>query len=193
MMRSNHTKCYCLFGILNLWSERLFSKCYIVCMISINFNSKCGSPYFKWLFPVKVFYCPVLLIRCKKIKSLKWSTMTWEDQMCMLVIFPDNYGTNTSWADWSWSTETKAPGLLPVSFPVDPDFLPFFLRYLLLDVPNMHDAHRFTSSFKSRNIDGRTPSFASLNMDLGWRWDNFSCQDLNSCCKGDNTSGNVIF
>ena len=30
-------------------------------------------------------------------------------------------------------------------------------------------------------------------MDLGRRWDNLSCQDLDFCCKVDSTSGNIIF
>ena len=29
-------------------------------------------------------------------------------------------------------------------------------------------------------------------MDLGWRWDDLSCQDLNSCCKVDSTSRNMM-
>ena len=29
-------------------------------------------------------------------------------------------------------------------------------------------------------------------MDLGWRRDNLSFQDLNSCCKGDRSSGNMM-
>ena len=52
---------------------------------------------------------------------------------------------------------------------MDPDLSPFVLNYLILDVRNMHDAQIGTLSFKSINTDGRNPSFASLNMDLGWR------------------------
>ena len=86
--------------------------------------------------------------------------------MRALVILPDNCGTNPGLDDWSWSTETLDPGLLSVSLFMDPDFFPFVLHCLFLDVPNIHDEQRSTSSFKSRHIDGRTPIFASLNMDL---------------------------
>ena len=68
---------------------------------------------------------------------------------------------------------------------MEPDFFPFLLHYLLLFFPNMHDTKRGKSSFDSRNIDGMNPSFASLNMDLGWMRDNLSYQDLNLCCKVD--------
>ena len=56
----------------------------------------------------------------------------------------------------------------------------------------MNDAHRGTSYFKYINIGGSNPSFASLNMDLGWRRDNISCQDFNYCCKCDSNSGNMM-
>ena len=92
--------------------------------------------------------------------------------MHALVILPENSGTNPGLDDLSWSTDNPSCGFLGFSFLMDPNFLPFVVRYLLLDVPNMHEAHRFTSSFKSRNIDGRTPSFACLNMDLGWGREN---------------------
>ena len=103
-----------------------------------------------------------------------------------------NCETNTGWSDWSWSTETPYPGLLSVSFLLDHDFLPFVTHCLLLVVPSMYYAQRDTSYFNYINIDGRNPSSASLNMDLGWRWDKLSRQDLNSCCKGDITSGNTM-
>ena len=103
--------------------------------------------------------------------------------MRSLVSLTDNCGTNPSWSDWSWSTDNSAPGLLSVSFLMEPDFFPFVIRCLLLVAPNIHYLQRVTSSLKSRNIDGRTPIFSSLKMDLGWRWDNLSWQDLNSFCK----------
>ena len=102
-------------------------------------------------------------------------------QMHTLLSLPYNCGTNPVWSDWSWSTETPYPGVLSVSLLMDPDFLPLVLNFLLLAVPNIHDAQRGTSSFKYRNIYGRTPSFASLNMDLGCRQDNLLCQYLNYC------------
>ena len=82
---------------------------------------------------------------------------------------PDNCGTNNGLSDCSWSTETEDPGLLSVYFFMDPDFFPFVVYCLILYVTNMHDSQRVTSSFKSRNIDGMTPSFSSINMDLWWR------------------------
>ena len=85
---------------------------------------------------------------------------------------PKNCGTNPVWDDWSWSTETTDPGLLSAYFLMGPDLFPFGLHYLLLAVTNMYGAQRGVSSFKYRNIDGKTPSFASINMDLGWIWDN---------------------
>ena len=120
-------------------------------------------------FRAKVYYWPVLLIRCAQVRSQKWSTMTWAAQMLALMIFPDNCGTIPVCADFSWSTDTAYPVLLSVYFFMDPDLFSFVLHCLLLAVTNMHDVQRGTSSFKSRNLDGRTPSFESLNMDLGWR------------------------
>ena len=57
----------------------------------------------------------------------------------------------------------------------------------------MNDSQRGTSSFKSRNIDDRTPSFAILNIDLGWRLYKLSCKGLNYCFKGDSTPVNMMF
>ena len=127
-----------------------------------------------------------------KLNSLKLSIINWVDQMRELVSLPENCGTNPGWAEWSWSTETSYTALLSVYFPMDPHLLPFVLHFLLLDFTNMHDEQRGTSYFKYRNIDGRTPIFSSLDMDLGRRWDNVLCHDLNSCCKGDSTSGNMM-
>ena len=45
--------------------------------------------------------------------------------MRALVSLPDNCGTNTGCSDWSWSTETAAPGLLSVYFLMDADVFPF--------------------------------------------------------------------
>ena len=118
--------------------------------------------------------------------------MTWADQMSALVSLPDNCETKPGWDECSWSIETLTTELLSVSFLMDSDFFPFFVHYLLLSVPNIHDVQRGKSSFKYKNIDGRNPSFSSLNMDLICRWDNLSCQYLNLFCKGDNTSGNMI-
>ena len=112
--------------------------------------------------------------------------------MRALVILSENCGTNPGWADWSWYTETPDPGLLSVSFLIDPYLLIFFIRCLLLAVPSMNDSQRGTEYFKSRNIVGRTPSFASLNIYLGWRWYNLSCQYFNSCCKGDINSRDIM-
>ena len=118
--------------------------------------------------------------------------MTWMDQMHTLVSLPEKCGTNHWWADWIWSTDTSAPGLLLVSLLMDP-YLPLFvLHCLLLAVTNMHDEQRGTSSFMSRNLYGGAPNFASINMYLGWKWDNLSFQGLNSCCKGDSTPGNIM-
>ena len=57
----------------------------------------------------------------------------------------------------------------------------------------MYGEQRGTLSFNSRNSDGSSPSFARLNMDLGWRWDNLSWQYFNSCFKCDSTYGNMMF
>ena len=105
------------------------------------------------------------------------------DQMRAIVSLPDSCGTNPGWDDWSWSTETPATSLMSVSLQMYPEFFPFVLHCHLLSVPNMHDAQWVTPSFIFKNISGRTPSFASLSMYLDCMWDNFSCHDLNSCCK----------
>ena len=89
--------------------------------------------------------------------------------MRALVSLIDNCGTNPDFAEWSWSTETAAPGLLSVSFLIDTDLFPFVLHCILLAVTNMHGAQRGKSYFKYINLDGRTPIFASLNMDLVWK------------------------
>ena len=119
--------------------------------------------------------------------------MNWADQMRALVIFPDNFRTNTVWYNLIWSNETVDPGLLSVSLSLDPYVFPFISRCHILSVTNIHDTKRSTSSFRSNNFTGRTPIFSSLNMDSGWRWDNLSFQYLNSCCKCYSTSGNMIF
>ena len=118
-------------------------------------------------FPDKVSSWLVLLIRCTYVKPLKCSTMTWADQMRVLADFHENCGTNPVWADFSWYTETVSSGLLSVSFLIDSYLFHFVIHWLLISVPNIHGAQRGTSSLKSRNIDGRTLSFVSLNMDLG--------------------------
>ena len=118
--------------------------------------------------------------------------MTWSDQMRALVIFPESCGTNPGWSDLIWYTDTPAPGLLKVSFLMYLYLFPFVRHFLILAVTNMHDLQRVTSYLKSRNIDGRAPGFASLNMDLVWSWYHLSFHDLNSCYKGDNTSGNMM-
>ena len=91
------------------------------------------------------------------------------DQKCALVSLPENYGTNIDLSGWSWSTETPSPALLSVHFLMGPNFFPFVTHFLILGVPKVHDAKRGTSFLKSRNIGGGSPSFASLNMYLGWR------------------------
>ena len=177
----------CLIGILNFLSKRFFRKSSIICMISKNFNLKCGIRYFKgW------FSCIVIPIRFSYAKSLKRSTVTWVAQLHMIVSLPENCGTNTGRADWNWSSETADPGLFSVSFLMDPDFFPFVIHCSIFDIPNIHGAQRCTSPFMYRNIDDMTPIFSILNMDLRWRWDKFSCQYLNSCFKVDNTYGNMI-
>ena len=82
--------------------------------------------------------------------------------------FAWEFWNNPGWAYWSWSTETPDPWLLSVFLPYWTRFLPFFIYFLLLAVPNMNDTQIGTSPFKTRNIVRRTTSFASLNMDLGW-------------------------
>ena len=192
MMRYNPQNCYFLFEIINCWYERLFRKYSIVCMIYTNFKSKCGSPSFKGWFTDKVSSWIVLLMRCNFLKSLKLSTITWEAQMRALVSLPMNCGTNPGWYDRSWCSDTSYPGLFSVSFCMDPYVFPFVIYWRILDVTNMHGVQRGTSSFSSRNFDGRTPSFAILNMDLGCKWDKLSCRYLNSFCKGYRTYGSMI-
>ena len=85
---------------------------------------------------------------------------------------PENCGTNPIWDYWSWSNETPYSELLLFSFLMDPDLFPFSIHFLLLSVPNMHDAQRGTLSLKSINIYEKTPSFAILNMYLVWKRDN---------------------
>ena len=89
--------------------------------------------------------------------------------MRALVSLTDNCGNNPCLYDWSWSTKTTSHGLLSFYFLMDPYLFLFVLHLLLLAIPNMHDAQRSTSSFKSRNIDERTPSFSSPNTDILWR------------------------
>ena len=110
-----------------------------------------------------------------------------------LVSLPENWGTNPIWSDWSWYTDTAAPGLFSVSLLLESYLFPFVIHWLLLDFPNMHDSQRGTSYFKSINLDGSTKKKSSLSMDLVWKWYNLSYQDLNSYCKCDNTSENMIF
>ena len=81
----------------------------------------------------------------------------------------ENGGTNPGSYDWGWSTETPYPGLLSVSFLMDPGLSTFVIHCFVIAVTNINDSQRGTSYFKSINIDRRTPSFASLKMDLGWR------------------------
>ena len=121
------------------------------------------------------------------------STINWAVQLRALVSLPEKCGTYPVWSERSWSKETPFNSLFSYSFFMGPGFFPFFIRCLLLAVTKIHDSQRFTSSFKYISLDGVTPIFSSLNMDLGRRSDNFSCQNLNSCCKGDITSGSMIF
>ena len=118
--------------------------------------------------------------------------MTWAAQMCTLVSLLDTSGTNPGLSDWGWYTETSSPGLLSVYFLMGPDFFPIS-RFSLLAVTSMHDAQIDTSYLRPRNSFGRTPSFTSLNMDLGCMWDHLLCQYLNSYCKGEITSGKMMF
>ena len=78
--------------------------------------------------------------------------------MRALVSLTENCGTNPGWADWGCYTETPYPLLLSFYFLMEPYLLPFVIHCLLLSVPNMHNAQKGTSSFKSRNIDDGTPS-----------------------------------
>ena len=57
----------------------------------------------------------------------------------------------------------------------------------------MHGDQRGTSSLRNSKRFNNTPSVDSINMDLGCSSDYFSCQYFNSCCKGDNSSGNMMF
>ena len=109
-----------------------------------------------------------------RLYLLKCSTMTWAAQMHALVSLPENCGTNPRWADWSWSTDTEAPELLLVSLIIDTDLFLFVIYFLLLGVPNIHNEQRGASYFKPGKFYARTPSFASLNIDFGWSWYNFS-------------------
>ena len=70
--------------------------------------------------------------------------MTWVDQMRALMSLPDNCGNNPGWADWSWSNDTAAPGLLSFSFLMDPYLSPFVTPCLILAVPKIHGAQRVT-------------------------------------------------
>ena len=123
-MRSNPTQFYCLVVLLNWWSERLFSKSSIVYLVSINFNSKCGSPSFKGLF----YYWNFILscashevhIDTKKVTPwLGWPKCVrlWFFLVVLGLILVDLTG---------FSNETEAPGLLSVSFLMEPGFFPFF-------------------------------------------------------------------
>ena len=118
--------------------------------------------------------------------------MTWSFQICALVSLPENCDTNSGWYDWSWSTETAAPSLLSVYLHVDPYFFLFVTHLRLLSVPNIHDAQRSTSFFRFKNLSKRTPSFSSLNVDLGCRQDNLLCHGLNYYWKVDSTYGNIL-
>ena len=118
--------------------------------------------------------------------------MTWAEQIRLILILTDNCGSNPGRDEWSWSTETSAPGLLSFYFPVDPYVFPFVIHWLILVVPNIHDAQRGTSLLISRNIYGMNTSLARLNMDLVWRWYNLLCQYLNSFYKVDSTSGYMV-
>ena len=88
--------------------------------------------------------------------------------MRALVSLTKNYGTNIVWDDWILSTETAAHGLLSVSFIMDPSISPIVIHCSLIDVPNIHDAQRDTSSFKYRNFNLTNPNISSLKMYLGW-------------------------
>ena len=118
--------------------------------------------------------------------------MNWAAQKRALVSLPKNCGTDPGWYDQSLFTDTEYTGLLPVSLRMDPELLTFVINFCLLSVPNIHCEQRGTSSFIVTNISGKTPSFSSLNMDLGFRWYNFSCKHFNSCYKDYSNSGNII-
>ena len=118
--------------------------------------------------------------------------MTWDTQMHQLVSFHDNCGTNPVWDNWIWSTDTADTGLLSIYLRMEPYLFHFVIYFYVLDIPSMHYSQIGTLSFRSRNIFVRTPSFDNLKTDLGCKWDNLSYQYLNSCCKGDSTSGNMM-
>ena len=61
------------------------------------------------------------------------------------------------------------------------DLSPFVIHFILLVVPNIQDAQRGTSYFRSGNYLGRTPSFATQNINFRCKCNKASCQDLNSC------------
>ena len=145
-----------------------------------------------YTFPTKFSSWMVLWIRCTQVKLLKISIVTWAAQVHAIVNVPNNPGTNTGWYEWSWSTKTAYPSLLSVSLRMDPDFFHFVLNCCLLAVPNMHDSQRGTLYFRSKNCARRTPGFDSINIYLVCRGCNLSLQDLNVCCKGDSTSGNMM-
>ena len=65
--------------------------------------------------------------------------------MSALVSLPENCGTNPGGYDWSWSTDTPDPGLLSVSFLMDPDLSPFVSHYLLTDVTKTNNEQIGTS------------------------------------------------
>ena len=48
----------------------------------------------KSTFHAKVFSWLEIILGFKWVKSLKWYTMNWVDQMRALVILPDNFWTN---------------------------------------------------------------------------------------------------
>ena len=99
-------------------------------------------------FPDKFSSWIVLLVRCIKFKSLRWSTITWESQIRALVILPYNRGTNPGLDEWSWHTETPAHVLQSVYFLMDPNFFPFFsvASYLLFQAFIIHkEAHHLSS------------------------------------------------
>ena len=118
--------------------------------------------------------------------------MTWTAQMRALVFLNENYGTNTGWSDWSWTTKNVATSLLSVYFLMDPDLYTFVLLLLIVAVTKMNNTQRSKPTSKYINPYWRTQSFSISNMDLRWSLDNLLCQDLSSYCKRDNTSGNNI-
>ena len=174
-MRRNLTKCYSLVVILIYdmkgCSENIWLSAWYIFILTPNVAAHIS----KAAFPDKVSSWVVILIRCTctyKLNPLKWSTITWAYQMNALMSLPDNCVNNTGWYYWIWYTDNTSPELLSVSFLMDPDLFCFVIHLILLYVPNMYDSQRGISSFKSINIDGRTQSFASLNMYLGCRLDN---------------------